>query len=654
MKIIIQFIWILQLLIFNIKIISANNDIDLSNAIREKKWFIAKDLLNHNYDKSALRKLILSEQFIDITYSENKFEEVVDFVRNNTKWPQINSIKSKIEQYLNNNSDKETIINWYSDNKPQTANGYKYYALAVGTNINKNFNKSQINIIKNGWIYGDFNKSEEKNYLKNFKKFLKELDHFRRVEEQLFRSDIEEAKRSFDLVKTKYRKNFNTQIAFILKNPKAISLFHKINKQEYSAGLIYQYLLYIKKHQPTNHIINLFQQVSTLSPNLELAKLQFYYAREFIWHKDTVSAYKLLSIKLSDNLEYEVDRQWLLGFISLNMIKNPQSALKHFEKLEKLVKKPISHARALYWLGRSKEALGLKNEAAIFYHKASNYSFCFYGQIALAELNKRKITLPNPLIVNQDSKISAKNNDILKSIEFLLKNNNYDLAIIYIKNSLPFLNKKEIIHIVNIAHKYSKNIHHITDIAKSATWYNIFIKNIAFPIPYDIKHDYAPKELIYAIIRQESVFNKNAVSTAKAMGLMQLIETTAAKTAKQMNISFNKYKLTNDPNYNILLGSYHIKHLLSQNNNSYILSIASYNANPISVKNWIAIFGDPRKITNMREAINWIELIPFAETRNYVQRILENMQIYNILINNDDTLRIREYLLNNNDKGISI
>lgn len=198
-------------------------------------------------------------------------------------------------------------------------------------------------------------------------------------------------------------------------------------------------------------------------------------------------------------------------------------------------------------------------------------------------------------------------------------------------------NPAEIQIIVNII-KGCNNTHYMVDVAKIAAQNNAFIPDCAFPAPYNLAGLPISSPLTYGIIRQESVFDHKAVSYANAMGLMQLIKGTACDTAKSINMKCNVADLTRNPVYNIKLGSHHFKKLLDYHRGSYILSIASYNAGSHKVVKWIDRFGDPRDIKDTRKIIDWIELIPYSQTRDYVQRVLENIQIYRVILNKNSNL----------------
>ena len=193
--------------------------------------------------------------------------------------------------------------------------------------------------------------------------------------------------------------------------------------------------------------------------------------------------------------------------------------------------------------------------------------------------------------------------------------------------------------IARIAEK--KNVNHLmVEAAKSASYKHNLLVDYNYPRPFAIPPKTIEPALAYAIIRQESVFETSAISSANAHGLMQIIPPTASETAKAVGIRYSRAKLTRDWKYNVTLGTKYMRNLINDFDGSYILAIASYNAGPHNVAKWLEQNGDPREMRSFNSIINWIESIPFHETRNYVQRVLENLQIYRHVMNEEQKLEI--------------
>ncbi|MGX6959832.1 MAG: transglycosylase SLT domain-containing protein [Rickettsia endosymbiont of Pentastiridius leporinus] len=644
MKIILKSLLITFTLILNFNIFaeSTDNIKQVFTYMDQKNWSQGQQLALEVNNK-ALTKIVLSQKYLDNIYPNNTFEQVTKFLQNNPAWPQSKLLEEKAESYLNSNTNKKLIYEWFSKHPPLTGKGYKFYAIAASSLI-KDPN-ILLPIIKDVWIYGDFNPEEEKAYYSKWGKYLTTNDYLERIEEHLWKSDTRSAEQSLKYVDRNYQNSFKAQIAIINKSPNAEKLFRSINGKYYTSGLLYRYLDSKKTQKPTSEIISLFKKAKNSRKHFaKWCRIQLYYAREFIDYKDFTNSYRMAALPFATCPETIREQEWLAGWLSVSFLKKPNQALVHFNKFIKIVKTPISLARGYYWLGRSYEAKGDKQTAKQFYEQAAKYSFTFYGQVANTELNRTKLVLPPIPVITSEERKNIENKEIIKAIRLLVKYNKNHLAMIYAKAAIKETkNPAEIQVIANII-KECNNTHYMVDVAKIAAQNNIFIPDCAFPTPYNLANLPIDPHLAYGIIRQESVFDHKAVSYANAMGLMQLIKGTACDTAKSINMKCNVADLTRDPAYNIKLGSHHFRQLLDDHSGSYILSIASYNAGSHNVVKWIDRFGDPRNIKDTRKVIDWIELIPFRETRDYVQRVLENIQIYRTILGKNSNLRFKQDL----------
>ncbi|WP_341789642.1 lytic transglycosylase domain-containing protein [Rickettsia endosymbiont of Polydrusus tereticollis] len=609
----------------------------------DKKDWAKAEKLTKEINNTALTKIVLSQKFLDNKYCNNNFKEVIKFLRDNPKWPQNSLLEVRAEEYLNHDTDKKIILEWFNKNPPLTGKGYKFYALAASKLVKDR--KILLPIIKAAWIYGNFSDAEEKEYYVKWNKYLDVEDHVHRIDEHLWKSDIRAAQRAMQYVNPGYQASFKAQIAIINNPQSADKLFKTVSEKYYTSSLLFRYLEARKKEKPTNEVVALFKKVKNDKKHFaKWCRLQSYYAREFIDYKDFANSYKIITIPFAKCPETIREQEWLAGWLALSFLNKPDQALLHFNKFIKIVKTPISLSRGYYWLARSYEAKGDQKTSTEFYKKAAKYSCTFYGQVANIELKNNNITLPIKPKIEAIHNKAVENNEILKAAKLLNKYGKANLAVIYAKATIAVTsNPAEILLITNII-KANNNTHHTVDVAKIACQYHTCILDHAFPTPYQILNSPVESHFTYSIIRQESVFNHSAVSSANAMGLMQLVKNTACDTAKSINTKCDIVKLTKDPQYNINLGANYLKLLLQQYDNSYLLTIISYNAGPGRTKNWIERFGDPRKLKNMRQVINWIELIPFAETRNYVQRVFENMQVYRSIISKNNILLLKEDL----------
>jgi len=435
------------------------------------------------------------------------------------------------------------------------------------------------------------------------------------------------------------------------KQQDARNLFKRVPKKYYTSGLIYRYLWSRKNDLPSGSEIAGLSRIASADKirGDSFWKVQAYLAREYIERKKYRDAYQSTSGHFASSAANKSDAEYLSGWLALNYLKKPDIALKHFREFNRVVKTPISKSRGIYWLARAHEDKRDEEKAQkLYYLGATKYPYTFYGQMAAIEINQKKMILPKAIDLakhNKNTDLYVKNNEITRAAQIISKHSSNGLSQVYIKAAIKQASNTNDILSVASAINQSKNVHHSTWVAKFATHKHVLIKNHAYPTPFKISHVPIEEALAYSIIRQESVFYQQAISHANARGLMQLIKSTACETASSLDMKCRISKLTSDPNYNIKLGSHYLKQLIDKYDGSYILASAAYNGG--HVDKWLKIFGDPRKFKNHRDVLNWMEGIPFHETRAYVQRVLENLQIYRAIIDKDSKFRLSDDLLNN-------
>ena len=296
---------------------------------------------------------------------------------------------------------------------------------------------------------------------------------------------------------------------------------------------------------------------------------------------------------------------------------------------------PISLSRGAYWLGRTYEKLGNNDESFKWYQESSKFLTTYYGQLSHMKIYPgAKIELNELMEVDKKIAENFYKKDLVKIVH-LLDELNKDK---YTKHILRYLANENINFGSEIlAAKLATDISRFDfsiQISKIASYEKRFHNKFNYPIistPNKINGRKIPEAaFILSIIRQESEFDTSANSSAGAKGLMQLMTYTARVVSKQAKIPYSKSKLTKNPEYNINLGSFYIAGLLLEYDGAYPFAIAAYNAGPKRVKYWKKINKNPQK--GQIDYVNWIELIKFKETRNYVQRVLENYNVYRYIL----------------------
>jgi soluble lytic murein transglycosylase len=330
-----------------------------------------------------------------------------------------------------------------------------------------------------------------------------------------------------------------------------------------------------------------------------------------------------------------VEAHFHAGWIALSFLKDAALAAPHFEAMAKNATLPDSVTQANYWLGRARQALGDSEGAASAYKAAAKFGTIYYGQLAREALGEASTEIRD-MPEWKDAEETFEANELVKAVRLLAEAGHKEMAVPLLRSfATDFQNGGELLLAARLAQ--SLDAHHLTiSIADTA-------ERRGFPLDlFNFPKDGLPHTRIasidvaavYAIARQESRFQVDAVSSAGARGLMQLMPATAKETAGKIGIDYSKSRLTSDAEYNTLLGSTYLKAQLDRYDGSLVLAAAAYNAGAGNANKWMKTFGDPRSETI--DPVVWVELIPMLETRNYVKRVVGNYLVYRARLGNDD------------------
>lgn len=631
---------IFTLATFSISNAYAINYTDEAFAYSDKhKWCEAIRSAKKASDPVVL-KTIQSMKFLDSNCNDNSFEEIINFVNQNPKWPQRQKMIIAAENLLNSNSNKNKIIEWFSKNPSITDNGAQHYALAAAE---KEKDPAKLtHAIKEGWMYGDYNPSEQKAYLNKYKKYLSHSDHVKKIDYLLWEHKAEKANSLMHLVDKSHQTMFKAAVALIQNKKGAESLFLNLPEEnKYNSIVLYSYLKRYEKQDINSNLGRLISKAHSDSDHAsQWWMLKSRFARDLMKQKKYHDAYNIVSNHHATSSEDISNAEFLSGFLALRYLNKPSEAKKHFLAMHKIVKMPISIAKASYWIARCDLATGNDADAHKHLREAAAFNYTFYGQLAELELGNKSINLPSRPKINDTHKHNVNKNELARASKILLAHGKDMMALLYAKDAMAHTScPAEALLLVDYMRATGKP-RYTAELAKAAGYHKIFLRHDAFPTPYKAPKGLADPAFVYSIIRQETLFDPNAVSNRDARGLMQLIPATACQVSKKLNIKCRVGSLLKDPEYNIKLGSKYLKDLLDKYNGSYILAVSEYNAGPNPTARWIDTYGDPRKLTKLYDVIDWMENIPYHETRNYAQRILENLQIYRAILGGGENMRI--------------
>lgn len=327
-----------------------------------------------------------------------------------------------------------------------------------------------------------------------------------------------------------------------------------------------------------------------------------------------------------------VDAEFFAGWVALTKLNDPGRAAQHFETLRASSSTPITQGRAYYWLGRAAEASGDAAGAQAYYRAGGAHIQSFYGQLAAEKAGVTTITLPPEPQPTEADRAAFEANEVVKAARILADIGETSLFRVFayhLDDTLP--SGEQLALLMDAARGYNEGFTAMM-VGRAASQRGFLLPERAYPVRIPQSAPGAPPlEFTLAITRQESSFDPRVVSSAGARGMMQFLPSTAQGVARRLGVGFSPDMLF-DPDYNMRLGSYHLGELIEQNGGSYILAAVGYNAGPARPPQWIADCGDPRG--GRVDPVDFIECVPFTETRNYMMRVMENMQIYRARLNN--------------------
>ena len=353
-------------------------------------------------------------------------------------------------------------------------------------------------------------------------------------------------------------------------------------------------------------------------------------ARKLIDRSDAKTAYRVVRQAAAPaNPYYRAEYHFLAGWLALRFLDDPSTALEHFTHVDDGSADPIVLARAAYWRGRAAEAAGQLEEMQTQYKTAAQYPTAYYGQLARARLGLGDLSLGLPA----PRSVDGAHSELLHAADILYAIGEFNLVLSFVSDLAETSRDVATLNGLGELTARYNDAQAMLIIGKTALARGLSTEQYAFPkigIP-----SYRPialsvdQSMVYSIVRTESAFDQGDTSPAKAVGLMQVTPEAGRDTAKRFGVAYDWKRLVSDPVYNLQMGAAEVSALFKEYTGSYIMTFAGYNAGRGRVRQWVAEHGDPRdpKV----DAVDWVERIPLAETRNYVQRVMENLQVYSAL-----------------------
>jgi soluble lytic murein transglycosylase len=556
------------------------------------------------------------------------FDEISAFMGKNPKWPRMGTLQAQAERAMPEGLAAKSVIAWFKGREPQTPQGATRLVEALS---NSGATEAAAKAARAAWMDLDFDSDDESDFLDVAGSYLRPADHVARLDLLLWDGNQDAAKRMLDRVDDGYAQvavarmkladEASSAEAALAAVPAALRL---------DPGLVFETARYWRRQDE-------FQKAAAAldTPPLKARKPDKLWgeienaARDALDEGSVSVAYRLAASHGSESGTAFADGEWLSGWIALRFLKEPDTAVRHFSNLYNGTTSVFSKARGAYWAGRAEEVRKNKKAADKWYKLAASNLTVYYGQLAAMRLGTS-----TALRIKVEPKPTAKETAAFDKQELVRVIRALN-AIGVKERTRPFLirliqdadEKLADYRMLAILARQSGQDDLALMAAKNARQNGAEMADYLFPVISVPTGGKVEPAFVLGLIRQESAFNAQAVSPAGAMGLMQLMPDTAAQVGKKLKVGkFKDSRLTADPKFNITLGRAYLDGLVERFGGSYVLATAAYNAGPNRVRQWMETYGDPRQADT--DVVDWIESIPFDETRNYVQRVMENLQVY--------------------------
>ncbi|WP_024927282.1 MULTISPECIES: lytic transglycosylase domain-containing protein [unclassified Mesorhizobium] len=547
-------------------------------------------------------------------------------------WPGMTTLRRNSERALaRENPTPDIVIKAFDGSRPQTAEGTIALARAY---VAKGDAKAAQSVLSPFWRTEKLEARYETAIINEFGPIIPVADHRYRMERMFYADRVDSAQRVATLAGA--QPLADAWAAASQGDKKTPKLLAAVPADQRGAGYLFAQAEYLRKRKKFAEAAAVMLKAPTdraalVDPDAWWIERRVL-SRELVDQGDMKTAYEIAAAHAAESPINAADAEFHAGWYALRGLNDPAKAAEHFSRIPTLAQGALSLSRAYYWLGRAAEAGG-PGDAKAYFTKASLFGTTFYGQLAGERVGNRTLNIADPQSSDSDRSTFAAREAVAAITRLQEAGYQRFADTLYLDLAGQLTSPGELALLASMAEKQGNHFLALR-IGKIAAANGINVGALSHPIgviPDSANISGSGKALAYAIARQESEFNVSAVSRAGALGLLQLMPGTAEQLAKKAGMAFSQAKLTTDAGYNATLGATFLGQQLDRYNGSYVLTFAGYNAGPRRADQWVARYGDPRG-KKIDEIVDWIERIPYSETRSYIQRVMENYEVYKMRI----------------------
>jgi soluble lytic murein transglycosylase len=552
------------------------------------------------------------------------------FIAANPSWPSQTFLRRRGEAALwDDHRDDATVWAWFENESPVSAKGRFALARAM---LARGDRANAERVVREAWRNDAMSEDTENAALDQFGALLTPGDQKARMDLLLYGSEQEAALRAAKRLGSDEVALARARIATYRKAPNTRALLEAVPRELHGdPGYIFSRIQLLRREEK-------FAEAAQLMLSAPKNPDRLYNVDEW-WVERRLLSRKMLDVgenrtayliardaALPARDIYKTEQEFTAGWIALRFLTDPATAAQHFARIGVGSVNPTALARAGYWQGRAAEAAGRSQEARAAYTAAAEHSTSYYGQLARAKLGLPQIELSGAPAARGRG---IERLEVVRAVQLLYALDEREIAIPIFADMGENGDPDALVGLGELASR-NGDARGMLLVGKAALNRGLPFDFYAYPVtgipPFKSIGPEVEQSIVFAIARQESAFNPRDVSAAQAYGLMQVTPDAGRYVCKKYGAGFDLGRLKNDPVYNAALGAAELGGLIEDYRGSYIMTFAAYNAGRGSVKKWIERYGDPRN--PKVDAVDWVEQIPFAETRNYVQRVMENLQVY--------------------------
>lgn len=599
------------------------NDVAALKAAERGQWGQARQLAGNS---SVTRDLVQWMYLLDGS-TRASFAEIAAFLAKKPDWPQAQTLARLAEGRMADDLSHDQIINWFTKTPPVSANGAVRYMQAL---LARQQTAMAVSFVKDWWVNASLTVDEQNHILNSYGRYLGTQDHIRRLERMMTDKQYSAARALAPKIGNGYPQLVEARVA-LQEGSKGVQA--QVSRVPTGllrdTGLMLSRAQWRRQNGENKGAIELLHAAPPAGQTTTPAawwRERHIMARRMMEQNNWREAYRLAA---NHGLPAEgadfAAAEFLAGWLSLRKMGEPYKAFEHFERLYNGVSSPISKARGAYWAGRASEALKSRDIALQWYQVAARFQTTFYGQQAAERIGLPLTLAMNKPQVSSVQKDAFEGRDIVMAARLLHRAGLSSQRGQFLRGLLSDAKTPQDYVLLSDLSVSMGQVNMAIRVAKDAERQGLHLIDYLFPT---ISHTVRGGDgaLVHALIRQESQFDANAVSSAGALGLMQVMPATARETAKKAGLRHETSWLTSRPEHNVQIGTYYIEEMLRRFNGNLPMAIAAYNAGPGRINQWINSFGDPRHA--QVDTLDWIEMIPIYETRNYVHRVMEGYAVY--------------------------